>query len=307
MKLVSFVIPVYHNEGSLAQTHEEICKVLEPVRDRYDYEFYFVNDGSKDGSLNELLDIRKRDPKVKVVDFSRNFGQAEAIIGGISQVKGDVVISLSADLQDPVGKIPEMLQEYENGNDVIICNRPHRDDGFMNDLFARLFYQLMKTSKIKIPEGGFDLFLLSKRAYNVLLSLNEHNRYLHADILWLGFSVKLIPTIRRKRTVGKSQYNFIKRVNSLLLCYFNTSYAPIRAMSVIGIFTALTGFLYALFIVFAYFKNNVPFNGWAPIMILVLIIGGLIMIMLGIIGEYIWRIYDETKKRPYFIIKDKYE
>lgn len=307
MKLISFVIPVFRNEGSLKPTYLEITNVLKESRIDYDYEFYFVNDGSDDGSLKELLGIRDMDSKVKVIELSRNFGQVQAITAGLSQAKGDVVISLSADLQDPVDKIPEMIREFEMGNEVVICHRPVRHDNLMDKTFAHLYYQLMKTSNLRIPEGGFDLFLLSKRANSELLKINESNRYLHADILWLGFSVKLIPTIRRKRTIGQSQYPFFKRLKSLLVGYLNTSYLPIRAMSVLGFVFALMGFLYAVSITVSYFFHKTPFAGWSPIMILILIIGGLIMVMLGIIGEYLWRIYDEAKKRPYYIIKDKFE
>lgn len=307
MKKLSFVIPVFRNEGSLLLTYQEITGELRRALPEYDYEFLFVNDGSDDGSLKELLGIRQLDSKVKVVDLSRNFGQVQAITAGLHRAMGDYVISLSADLQDPVEKIPEMVREAEKGNEIVICHRPQRHDKWKDKLFASLYYQLMRTSRLKIPEGGFDLFLLSKKANAVLCQINESNRYLHADIFWLGFSVKLIPTIRKERTIGKSQYSFWKRVNSLLVGYLNTSYLPIRMMSVIGFAVAFSGFLYSIGIVYAYLFHDTPFVGWAPIMIVTLIIGGLIMIMLGIIGEYQWRIYDETKKRPYYIVKDLYE
>lgn len=307
MKKLSFVIPVFRNEGSLLLTYQEITGELRRALPEYDYEFLFVNDGSDDGSLKELLGIRQHDSKVKVLDLSRNFGQVQAITAGLHRATGDYVISLSADLQDPVEKIPEMVREAEKGNEIVICHRPQRHDKWKDKLFASLYYQLMRTSRLKIPEGGFDLFLLSKKANAVLCQINESNRYLHADIFWLGFSVKLIPTIRKERTIGKSQYSFWKRVNSLLVGYLNTSYLPIRMMSVIGFGVACSGFLYSIGIVYAYLFHDTPFVGWAPIMIVTLIIGGLIMIMLGIIGEYQWRIYDETKKRPYYIVKDLYE
>jgi dolichol-phosphate mannosyltransferase len=307
MRKISFVIPVFRNKGSLLLTHQEITKEIQKSLPEFDYEFLFVNDGSDDGSLEELLQIREKDKKVKVIDLSRNFGQVQAITAGLHHATGDFIISLSADLQDPVEKIPEMVSEACKGNEIVICHRPQRHDKWKDKLFASLYYQLMRTSQLKIPEGGFDLFLLSKKANLVLCKINESNRYLHADIFWLGFSVKLIPTIRKERTIGKSQYSFWKRVNSLLVGYLNTSNFPIRMMSLIGIMVAFSGGLYSLGIIYAYLFHNTPFKGWAPLMIVTLIIGGLIMTMLGIIGEYQWRIYDETKKRPYYIIKDIYE
>jgi len=307
MKKISFVIPVYRNEGSLILTYESILNEIKVSLISYDYEFWFVNDGSDDGSLSELKQIREKDNKVKILDLSRNFGQVQAITAGLHKTNGDIVISLSADLQDPVEIIPKMISEFEIGNDIVICNREKREDSFKAKIFAFLYYQLMKTSKFKIPEGGFDLFLLSRKACNELLKINESNRYLHADIFWLGFAVKMIPTIRKKRTIGKSQYSFWKRLNSLLIGYFNTSYLPIRLMSVIGFAFAFFGFAYSISIFYAYLFHNTPFKGWAPIMIVTLIIGGLIMLMLGVIGEYVWRIYDESKKRPYYIVKDIFD
>jgi dolichol-phosphate mannosyltransferase len=273
----------------------------------YDYEFVFTNDGSDDGSLEELVELHQKDKKVKVISFSRNFGQVQAITASLNEAKGDIIISLSCDLQDPIEKIPEMVKAFEEGNDVVISNRVKRNDNVKQKMFASLYYLLMKTSKLNIPEGGFDLFLLSKKANNELKRVTERNRYLHADILWLGFNVKLIPGERKKRTIGKSQYSFRKRLNSLLVGYFNTSYFPLRFMSLLGIIFTTFGIIYSISITINYFINNTPFKGWAPIMILLLIIGGMIMLMLGIIGEYIWRIMDETKRKPYYIIDKKYE
>ena len=306
-KVISFAIPVFRNKGAITETYNQISNILKSELPEYGYEFVFTNDGSDDGSLEELIELHNRDKKVKVISFSRNFGQVQAITASLNHAKGDIMISFSCDLQDPIEKIPEMVRAYEQGHDVVISNRMKRNDSFKQKLFAGLYYMLMRTSKLNIPEGGFDLFLLSRKANDELKKVTERNRYLHADILCLGYNVKLIPGERKKRTIGKSQYSFRKRLNSLLLGYFNTSYFPLRFMSLVGFCFTIFGIVYSISITINYFINNTPFKGWAPIMILILIIGGMIMLMLGIIGEYIWRILDEAKQKPYYIIEKKYE
>jgi dolichol-phosphate mannosyltransferase len=162
----------------------------------------------------------------------------------------------------------------------------------------------MKIANPKMPEGGFDYVLLDRKPLDVFAEIDERNRFFQGDILWMGFNIKFIPYKRQKRTIGKSQWNFSKKLKYFIDGSLNTSYLPIRFMSIIGITTAILGFIYALIVAYARLINKVPFKGYAPIVILLLIIGGLIMIMLGIIGEYLWRVYDESRKRPVYIVKD---
>lgn len=306
MKLISFVIPVYRNQGSLKLTYDKILAVWKDRLTAYGYEFIFVDDGSDDESLAELLKLREHDECVKIISFSRNFGQVAAVIAGFRVALGDCVVNMSADLQDPAEKITEMIAEYEKGNDVVICHRIEREDGFAVSAASKLFYTLMSRYYRDMPTGGFDFVALSRRAVVALNRLDERNRFFQGDLLWLGFHVKFIPYKREKRTVGKSQWTFAKKLKYLIDGFLNTSYIPIRFISLIGVLTSLLGFIYAVVIVIGRFFNQTPFPGWAPIMILLLMIGGLIMIMLGIIGEYVWRIYDETRHRPVYIVKHKY-
>jgi dolichol-phosphate mannosyltransferase len=156
-----------------------------------------------------------------------------------------------------------------------------------------------------MPKGGFDFLLLDRKAVDQYNALDERNRFFQGDILWLGFKVSFIPYNRLKRTIGKSQWSLSKKMKYFIDGFLNTSYIPIRLMASFGLVTAIIGFLYALLIAYNRFFRDVPFSGWAPIMILILIIGGIIMLMLGIIGEYLWRTYDETRKRPVYIIDQK--
>lgn len=303
MKIISFVIPVFRNKGSIVPTYERIIGLMNSVFMEYSSEIVFVDDGSDDGSDQDLDKLRGRDPNVRVITFSRNFGQVAAIIAGLRVATGDACIWMAADIQEPIEKVSEMIREWQKGNDVIVCYRSNRDDGFIANTASRLFYRLMRIGIANMPRGGFDFTLLDRKALDVLNQLDERNRFIQGDILWLGNSVKFIPYQRLKRTIGKSQWKLSKKLKYFIDGLLNTSYWPLRVMSFFGFSIAFTGFIYALVIIYNRVINRTPFSGWAPIMILILLIGGMIMLMLGVIGEYIWRIYDETRKRPLYIIK----
>jgi polyisoprenyl-phosphate glycosyltransferase len=308
MQTISFVIPVYRNQGSLHKAYQQIRGLFDSggALASFAYQFVFVDDGSDDESLKELIEIHQSDAQVIVLTFSRNFGQVPALIAGYRAATGDAVVNLSADLQEPVESIVEMVQAWQAGNEIVICYRISRDDDMTANLSSKLFYRLMKAVYPKIPEGGFDFTLMGRKAVDVFNTIDERNRSFQVDLLWLGFSIKFLPYTRLKRTIGKSQHTFSKKMKYAVDSILNQSYIPIRFMSLAGVITALSGFLYALVIVYARLTHNTPFTGWAPIMILLLVIGGAIMVMLGIIGEYIWRMYDETKKRPVYIVKQRY-
>ncbi len=303
MKL-SFVIPVYRNEGSLFPTYNKLIELV--IQLQFQYEIIFVNDGSDDLSINELISLHKKDNNVKVISFSRNFGQVAAVIAGLREVTGDAVVNLSADLQEPIALIHEMVAKWKEGNEIVIGHRIDREDGFIANKASNIFYKLMQYVNPKMPKGGFDFMLIDKKALEVLNQIDERNRFFQGDVLWLGFNTAFIPYTRLKRTIGKSQWSLSKKLKYFIDGLLNTSYVPIRLMSFLGICFSFFGFLYALVIVYNRFIHNTPFTGWAPLMIIILIIGGLIMLMLGIIGEYVWRTYDETRKRPIYIIKDKF-
>jgi dolichol-phosphate mannosyltransferase len=307
MKKISVVIPVYHNEGSLKILYERLVATIKSYNPLFEYELVFINDGSKDNSLNVLRDIHETDKGVVIINFSRNFGQMAGILAGWKYATGDAVINISADLQDPPEQIEKMLAEWEKGNEIVINYRESRDDEVSSALTSRLAYRLFRYSLPSLPPGGFDYALLDRKAMDAINSITEKNRFYQGDILWVGFTIKYLPYIRQKREHGKSAYNFVKRFGNFMTAFLNVSYFPIRLMSVLGFLTAASGFIYAISIMFAYFFHKTPFEGWAPLMMIILIVGGLLMIMLGIIGEYIWRIYDEVKYKPNYIIKDFYK
>jgi len=304
-KRISIVVSVFRNEGSLIPTYNKVFNTLEQIKDNYDYEFVFVNDGSDDGSIDELKQLAGQDSKVKVVSFSRNFGQVAACLAGHKIAQGDAMVYISADLQDPPELILNMIKRWEEGNEIVICHRINREDNLTSVLASKFFYYLMKIVNDKMPLGGFDYWLLDRMANDEFVKIDERNRFIQSDILWLGFNVAFIPYTRMKRTIGKSQWTFLKKLKYFIDGIINTSYLPIRFMSLLGLLTSVSGFIYSLLIIYLRLVHKTPFNGYAPIMISILIIGGLIMLMLGIIGEYLWRIFDEVRSRSIYIIKEK--
>jgi len=305
-KTISFVIPVYRNERAVTLTYQKIKGALASDLPGYAYEFVFVDDGSDDGSLDELLRLRDGDPHVRIISFTRNFGQMAAILAGLKGATGDLVLHLSADLQDPVELIPRMVRDYEGGSELVIGHRAEREDKWTSRLTSRLFYSIIRLSFPQLPAGGFDYVLMARRVVDSFNSMEVRNRFFQGDLLWMGYKTTFIPYTRAKRTIGRSQYTFAKRLKNSLDAILDSSYLPIRFISGAGALVALIGFLYALDIAYWRFTHDVPFPGQAPIMILILFIGGVLMLMLGIIGEYVWRIYDEVKKKPNYVVRATY-
>lgn len=303
---ISFVVAVYHNEGALSKTHEKIRSVFLNELAQHEYEIVFVDDGSKDGSLREILSLREQDSRVKVITFTRNFGQMAAMLAGFKEATGDAVINISADLQDPVELIPQMLEKWQAGSEIVICYRTDRADTLFAKLFSRLAYGVLRMSHPQIPPGGFDFVLMDRKVMDEFNAIDVRHRYFQGDLLWTGYRTSFIPYVRLKRTIGKSQYNFGKKLKNFLDGVLDASYLPIRFISLLGLITSGLGMLYSISIVFSWLRGETPFAGWAPLMIAILLVGGLIMVMLGVIGEYVWRINEEVRKRPNYVVRDKF-
>lgn len=303
---ISFVVAVYHNEGALSATYNKIRGLFDNELASDECEILFIDDGSKDGSLKEALAIREQDPRVKVITFTRNFGQMAAMLAGFKEATGDAVINISADLQDPVELIPQMVASWRGGAEIAICYRTDRADTWSAKLFSRLAYGVLRLSLPQIPPGGFDFVLIDRKVMDEFNAIDVRHRFFQGDLLWTGYRTSFIPYVRLQRTIGRSQYNFRKKLKNFLDAVIDASYLPIRFISLAGLVTSLLGFLYSISIVIAWMGGDTPFSGWAPIMIVILLIGGLIMIMLGVIGEYIWRINEEVRKRPNYVVRDKF-
>jgi glycosyltransferase involved in cell wall biosynthesis len=306
----SIIVPVYYNEGSVKNTFERLHEKVIKQNDPKSFEVIFIDDGSKDQSLKVLLNLKNQFPElVKIIKFTRNFGQVSAMQAGYEYARGKTIINISADLQDPPELINKMIEvNIKEGYDIVICSREDREEGFFRKITSRFFYRLMKKlSFAQMPKGGFDFVLMNSKVKDALLRMKETNPFWQGQILWTGYKAKFIPYTRLKRESGKSRWTFSKKIKYLLDGVMGYSYLPLRVMSVLGILLFIAGVIYATAIAVLYFFGNVPFKGWAPIMILILILSGIQMLMLGIIGEYLWRTLDQARNREKYIIEEVYE
>lgn len=303
---ISFVIPVYHNEGAIVKTYKKIKKVFSQELVDHEYEIVFIDDGSKDNSLNEILQIKHQDEQVHALTFTRNFGQMAAMLAGFKEATGDAVINISADMQDPVELIPKMVETWTAGSEIVICHRIDRSDSITAKLCSKVAYRILRMALPQIPPGGFDFVLMDRKVMDIFNSIDVRHRFFQGDLLWTGYTTSFIPYSRLKRTIGKSQYNFSKKLKNFLDAILDASYMPIRFISLIGIITSLLGLFYCGSIIISWAQGDTPFSGWAPIMIAILLVGGIIMVMLGVIGEYVWRINEEVRKRPNYVIRKKF-
>lgn len=300
---VSLCYAVYQNAETLPSLLQRSIAVMNENFPDLQHEYVFVDDGSTDASLRVLVDLKQQlgDDRIVIVSFTRNFGQVAAIAAGWEYATGDAVINLAADLQDPPEQCVPMIREWLSGADIVISYRRTHATTLLNRLTSRIAYRLLTKG---VPDGGFDFTLLSRRALAHMLTLCDRNRFYQHDILWLGYAPVFLPYDKQERPSGRSAWSFVKRLNYFLTGYFNISYFPLRAMSFLGAFVSFLGFAYTGIIIYTYFVHSTPFQGWAPLMVVQLVIGGLLMMMLGTVGEYIWRIFAEVKARPRYLVRD---
>jgi dolichol-phosphate mannosyltransferase len=306
----SIIIPVYCNEGSLETLYQTIQTDVVGQNSARSYELIFIDDGSYDRSFEVLLELKQQDLEhVKIIKFTRNFGQVAAILAGYQHARGDCIVNISADLQDPPRLINEMLSAYfDEHYDIVICYRRSRDESFFRIFTSGLFYRAMKKLSFPdMPPGGFDYFLMSRRVKDQILMNNESNPFIQGKILWTGFNKKWIPYDRESRKSGTSKWTLSKKIKYLIDGIMGYSYLPLRLMSLVGMCISIIGFAYAVVIFFLKIFGGIPIEGWAPLMIIILILSGIQMLMLGIIGEYLWRALDQVRNRPLFIIDKIYE
>jgi glycosyltransferase involved in cell wall biosynthesis len=308
--IISIVIPVYMNADGLKDlANELVAREREFTELGSQLQVVFVVDGSPDNSLEILLDLRKvrsLPQDSKVVKLSRNFGQISALLAGLEVADGECMICYSADMQDPSKLFLNMYEHFRDGNEVVIATRESRSDGFIWDMTSKFGYALLRREVPNIPKGGFDFFLIGRKARKVLMERAGSKRFLQADILHLGFQPVLIGYPRLKRKYGKSGYSFRRRLEVFVDAFYDSSDLPIKVATRFGFTLSICGFLSTLFILFSYFRGDSPFNGFAAIASAILILGGLQLGLIGIIGEYIYRIYDISRNRPRFIIENIY-
>lgn len=303
-KLFSIVIPIYYNEQNIPYTIPRL-KNLQSYLPNYEFEFVFVDDGSEDKSFQLLQEEKKKDQRIKIIKLSRNFGSMAAVQAGLKYAKGDCVGIISADLQDPPELFAEMVDHWEQGNKVIMATRSDRDESVIQKVFSNFYYYLMDRLALKgYPSGGFDFVLIDKQVVGELNKISEKNTNIMSLIFWLGYSRKSIAYVRQKREYGRSRWTLSKKIKLFIDSFVSFSFSPIRFISLVGIFTAVLSFLYGIFVLINGIFGYIPLQGWTTLVALITFLLGLIMVMLGIIGEYLWRILDESRKRPPFIIDE---
>ncbi len=306
-KKLSLVIPVYYNAGSLPILFQRLQEIEAGLRSKgYALELIFVDDGSGDASLAELLKIKAARPDTRIIKLSRNFGVVHATKCGLRFVTGDCFMFLAADLQDPPELIMQMLEQWEAGSKFTICERIKRDDPLVSKVYASIYYWLVKHLVMKdFPSGGYDMALMDKSLIPPLLNSSK-NMYTPLLIYWLGYKPVVISYHRQKREHGKSRWTFTKKFKAFLDVMLGFSVTPIRLISGVGVVVSGLSFAYGLAVIVNSFLGNVPVMGFTTLVALITFLLGLIIIMLGIIGEYLWRIFDEVNLRPESVIDEIY-
>lgn len=304
---ISVIIPVYYNEKSLNDTYTELKKVLDENSSKFDYEIVIVDDGSKDGSYNVMKHLAEKDSKIVLVKLSKNFGSYVAILAGINYSTGDAITYLAADLQDPPELIPQMYEEWLRGNktDIICGVRSSRKDPIISKIYSSFFYKIFRTFILpEYPDKGFDCFLINRSQAETIIKMDEKNSHLTAQIIWLGFKQRYVHYNRQERSYGRSRWTFFKKFKLAFDTFFGFSGRPLRLASLFGMSVSFIGFLLAIILIIRKIANNSPLLGIPLLMVAILVIGGLILLSIGIVGEYLWRNFDETRKRPTFIVEE---
>jgi dolichol-phosphate mannosyltransferase len=300
---LSVVTPAYRERENLPALHARLKEVLDVLD--IDWEWIIVDDHSPDDTFATAARLAAIDERVRCVRLARNSGSHVGALCGLADATGDCAVLLAADLQDPPETIPALLEEWRKGAHIVWAVRADRKGETASVLlFSRLYWWLMRTlSELKdLPPAGADFVLIDRRPLSALGQLGERNVSTYMLIAWMGFRQSYVPYVKEARHRGVSGWTFRKRLKLVVDSLVSFSYVPIRFMTLIGLGTGLIGLLYAVVVIFNYFINE-PGQGWSSLMVVVLIMGGLQMLMLGILGEYIWRGVDEARRRPRFLIE----
>lgn len=304
-KKLSIIVPVYFNAGSLPGLFAELLKLEVQLQGRdIGLELIFVDDGSLDDSLTLLLGFRERRPSTRVVKLTRNFGAVHCSKTGFKFVTGDAFMIVAADLQDPPGLIGEMVERWQAGAKFVICERITRDDPLVSKIYSKFYYKLLRALVIRdYPEGGYDMALMDKAFLPHLLNSSK-SVFTPLLAYWLGYKPEVIRYHRPAREHGKSRWTFAKKFHAFLDVMLGFSITPIRTISGIGAVVSVTSFLYGAMVVINALLGRIPVEGFSTVVALITFLLGLIILMLGVIGEYLWRIFDETNRRPETVIED---
>jgi len=305
-KTLSIVVPVYNEAQNLNVFYSRTVETLEKIG--LPYEIIYINDGSTDETLDVILEQRQRNPNVKVLDFSRNFGKETALTAGIDFAKGDGVIPIDADLQDPPELMAELVHKWQEGYDVVYATRTSRiGESWMKKTTANVFYRMIsKMTRVQIPRDTGDFRLMSRQVVDALRQLRERRRFMKGLFGWTGFNQTAIFYDREPRLGGHTTWNYWKLANFAMEGVTSFSDVPLQIISFLGLAISFFSFLYGLFLIGLTIFHGNPVPGYPSVMVMILFLGGVQLVSLGVIGEYVGRIYDETKQRPLYILKNKH-
>jgi dolichol-phosphate mannosyltransferase len=309
-KSISYVFPIYNEEDNIKLLYKTVNKVTKPLERKYKLEFVFINDGSKDNSLEFLQDIQKQDSRLKIIDFARNFGHQLAVTAGIDYAHGDAVIIMDSDMQDPPSVSLDLIKKWEKGYDVVYAQRRTRKDGFLKKLTAKIFYRVLnKLSSIDIPKDTGDFRLIDRKVVNVLKECREHNRFLRGLISAIGFKQVAVLFDRDERHAGQTGYSIKKMIKLAKNGILGFSTAPIKLITILGISLNIVSIIsFLLIIVFSIFDISSFLTEDLYILLTsLLFLTSLQFLAITLLGEYIVRIYKETQNRPLYVIDKIYE
>jgi glycosyltransferase involved in cell wall biosynthesis len=299
---LSVVVPAYNEQEVLPEFHRRLAVTLAALPEAV--EIVYVNDGSTDGTLGVMHALQRRDPRVAVLDLSRNFGKEIALTAGLDHARGDAVVIIDADLQDPPELIPELLRGLAEGYDVVYGKRTsRRGESAVKKTTAFLFYRVIQClSRVRLPEDTGDFRVLSRRAVNALGRLRERHRFMKGLFAWIGFRQKALPYEREPRGAGVTKFNYWRLWNFALEGITSFTTAPLRVSTYVGLVTATSAFAYGAFIVVDTLIFGNPVAGYPSLLTIVLFLGGMQLMTIGVVGEYLGRMFDESKQRPLYFV-----
>ena len=302
--LISIVVPAYNEEEVLTEFHETVDKTLSKLA--VDLEIVYVNDGSTDATLDIINTLRANDERITLIDLSRNFGKEIALSAGLHKAAGDAVVVIDADLQDPPELIPELIKEWQNGYDVVYAKRTVRDgESILKKSTAHFFHRLIqRVGKFSIPADTGDFRILSRRAVNALNTFKEHHRFMKGLFAWIGFKQKAVHYKRDPRRAGKSKWSYWRLWNFALDGITSFTIAPLKISTYVGTITALSAFGYGIYMVIETLLHGNEVPGYPSLIVIILMLGGIQLVAIGILGEYLGRIFNETKQRPLYFINE---
>ncbi|QQR98638.1 MAG: glycosyltransferase family 2 protein [Sphingobacteriales bacterium] len=301
---ISVVVPVHNEEGNIIPLHQELCDVLRNIE--VEFEIVFVNDGSTDQSINIIKELATQHSYIKYLDFSKNFGHQLSVFAGLEYATGNYIVIIDADLQDPPALIKNLYHKIKEGYDVVYAQRTYRKDETWLKLFtAKSFYRFInQMSDVYIPVDTGDYRIITQQIRDVICSMPEHNKFLRGQIAWAGFKQTGVPYERMGRHSGSTNYSYAKMFQFAYDGIVSFSNTPLRLATYLGFAVSLFAFVIIIYTLYQKYANQNTIQGWSSIMLSVLFLGGIQLICIGIIGEYIARILDNVKNRPQYIVKE---